>query len=1463
MKNIDVIGACENNLKNVNVSIPNGVICGICGVSGSGKSTLAKNVIVESGMKNFSYSLPSFVRNRLYKATRPKVAEVNNLPPVLLIDVKNANKSSRSTVATVSDLMGTLRLIFSQFSKTNDNATYTSVMSPKLFSYNIPASADGGACECCSGTGVSNTIREKDIIIDKSKSLYNGGLKFISAKGIMHTKITELFLNAVCREFNINIEKSIGEYTDKELDILLYGSEKIINFTDRSGANNGKKSLAYPGIINALLDVYNRTQNNKIANIVVKGKCPVCKGTRYNSVVNSYMLDNKSISDILDMTIEKSKSFFESIDGKAYVGIETLKYEFITQCKALCDIGVGYLNLSRSVNSVSGGELQRIKIAKQISSDLNDCCIVLDEPSTGLHYKDIEKMKNALYKMKQKGNTVIIVEHNIQLLSACDYIVEMGEGGGKDGGSVVLTGELENVKDSDTKTMKLFRKERGDKVSDNAINWEKYFKFTNITYNNLDNVQVKLPYNSLISVVGVSGSGKSTLVNDVIVDAIQKIIDGEEVKSCDVEYSGYVKEVVSLKQAQSVQNSRSIVGTLLEIMDLIRDIFANLELSKKCGYDKSYFSINSGKGTCEECHGIGIIADDESENEEICPVCDGMRFKDEILDIKYNGYNINDVLNADIYELSKIFVEYKSISKVLCTCCDVGLGYLSLGRQAPSLSKGEFQRIRIVKEICKDVGNNKVFILDEPSKGLHDVDSNNIVNAMKKLVEKGNTVIAVEHNLNVIMQSDYIIEMGPGAGSEGGKVIFTGTPKELFNLETPTAIAIKSSVNIEKKLSVVSNRNEQDMFNTVVNILDKPHSISIKKNSINLVRGGIGSGKTSILANGLFSIPFKKYLVSISTQGKYYTKDMKVLDFDKTDSLKLGRLIDINERFYTKNERIIERLDLNYYFSQLLYLYGKSYCPHCSKELLTLSYIGECPECGEYINYIVHRSSFDFSKKTSKCSICEGASKVEMYDFNGILNDSKSSKELYELLNQHTRYLRIAPSIFDDYGIDISKNYFEMSSLEKEYFIFGDKKKTVKYKDKVVYWEGVNKQLSSNFKYANNYLKSKANILKCDCPHCNGLAYDKYYLDITIEDISFFEIVYGKIEDLLKKIERFEEKNEYFTIICIKLRKLVELGMGELSLGDKIADLSIGDNARVQYMSYRFNQLYNTVIIWDNFTLGLHKQDIKKLLKDMKQACEQGYTIILSDNEPHILNEVDNVVELTQMKHEEKVSIISDNIDKNCANFVRVLKEADECEVIDRRNIILTNKSSISTYSSTVANVRELFKKVSSKYTYSLQSENERCTSCDGQGYYEVNVGKMGISKRKCPVCNGLKFSSSVLAVKNDGKNIGELLVMTCNEVLQYFKNNSMTKSIKALQVFIDLGLENVEYGKAITEVSYSEATLIMIGKFLLSSDSKCCIKNPFSAIGSVELSILKKTLDDLCRIYKKTLILEVDNDYI
>jgi len=1463
---IEIRKACENNLKCIDVDIPQGVICGICGVSGSGKSTLAKDVIAESGMKNFAYSLPSYVRNRIYPAKRPKVAEVNNLPPVLLIDVKEANKSSRSTVATISDLMGTLRLIYSQYAKSVGERQEVS-LSPKLFSYNIQMVNDGGACENCTGTGQVNTISEDRLILDERKSIYDGGFRFISKKGVMHTKITEKFLDAVFASFMIDICKPIKDYTAEELDILLHGNERIINFTDRTGANQGKKSLAFPGLINALLDVYYRTKNEKIEPFVIRDNCPECKGTRFNEAANSYLLQAKSISEVLSMSIVDAKEFIRSLDCEedGLNGIKELQNEFLGRCDTLCDLGVGYLQLSRRVNSVSGGELQRIKIAKHLASDLKNCCVILDEPSTGLHSKDMVKLVHAMLKMKARGNTVLLVEHNIQLLEACDYIIELGEEGGRKGGKVVISGGITDVVTNETKTTKLLKDRRSiyDKYKDlqvRKIDKEEFIEIPHINCHNLKDITLRLPLKSFVTIAGVSGSGKSTAINMVFVDVMKRILKGEVVKD-KVCYKGTVEDLITLQQAPNVLSSRSLVGTLLEIMDDIRDVFADLEISKQNGFDKSFFSINSDRGTCEECNGSGVLTAEDNESEEICPVCDGARFKREILEVKYKNLDINDALSLDLEALRSVFVENRKITSVLETCCEVGLGYLSLGRRAPSLSKGEYQRVRIAKEICKGENKHSVFVLDEPSKGLHAVDVTHIVKALRKLVEKGNSVIAIEHNLDVIAQSDYVIELGPGAGAEGGNIIYSGTPADMHNSKTPTSEAIWKFRQGPTRISRPVSKKENSIVEGI-RIGEKVVNVLVHPYKINLVKGGLGSGKTTVLARTLFAIPYKKYLTSISTQGKYYTKDMQISEFTMEKNLYLSRLIDVNERFFSRNERIMDRLDLSYSISTLYYKQGEAYCPSCGVQLASLNNIGECPACAHGLNYVVHNSTFDLSRKTSKCLICNGTGQIEMVDIDYLMNNPFTKGLIYNLLKDRTRYTRIAPLLKKEYGIDLMKDYREMKVEEREFFIFGNKKLTVKYKDKVYTWDGLNKLLINNQNYADDRLKAALTPNLKECPHCEGKSLDRYYLNIAYEKVPFYEILFSTIKDLVKRIERIEKQDTDLQSLLQKLNKMVQLGLGHLTLSTRLSDLCVGENAIVQYLSYRWNPLYDTVILWDNFSLGQSIEQVDQLIADMRVATKEGYTFVLADGEVEIEQKVGNVLSLSQEKAAWSKKILTNEVMDNRANFVRSSEYATS-DIVNRKGIVLTSKSSIATYSLTMAKLRDLFKSKAPQFSFNSGNNEEKCSSCNGQGYYELNLGKIGLAKKLCPVCKGAKFSPRVLEVKVEGKNFAEVLNLNCSEALHYIKRCGFSRLAENLGIFVDLGLERVQYGKAITEVSYSEATLMLIGRFLLSSEKRLVLINPFSALGSDELIKLYDVLDTLCQKYRKTLVLEINNSYV
>lgn len=1426
-KSIKVVNANENNLKNVSIEIPQGVICGVCGVSGSGKSTLAKEVIARTGSMSFADGLPVYLKRKFFDGRHPDVLAVNDLPPVYMVDIKNASKNSRSTVATVSGLMSIIRNIYC--------VNASEALEPRLFSYNISQENGGGACPECQGTGRSDTINLSSIIGDEEKSVLEGGFKCVNAKGIKNTKITEKFVEAFCKKYSISLDEPISKLTNQEMNLLLYGSEEVINFTDRSGANGGKKALSFPGIIGALIDVFKRTQNDSISKYIVKGKCPLCGGTRFNSKARKYIFKGKTISDFLDMSISESAEFIKEENNS---DLEGLKSEYLSIAAELINIGVGYLNLSRPVSSVSGGELQRIKLSKCLASDVYNGCFVLDEPSTGLHFADIDNLIRTLYKLKQRGNSIIIVEHNLKILQNCDYIIEMGENGGEDGGNVVFSGTFKDLIKRKTKTGSLFDGKNNDK-SERINSIDKKIKLKGIKVNNIDNESIEIPLKAFTTVVGVSGSGKSSAINIALYGALKKYVDGE--KNDSLELDEKICDVISLNQEQGVANSRSIVATYLGIMDSIRDLYATLSESKKNGFDKTFFSMTSGKGLCPECGGRGVIKDEDGESEEVCPVCMGRRFIQKVLDVHFKGYNISELLHLEIEKLCDVMKNHMDIS-LLEQCKAIGVGYLALDRPMPSLSKGEFQRVRIAKEIADAETTKKVFILDEPSKGLHVSDAYKIVSSIGNLVKKGNTVIAIEHNLNVVEKSDYVIEFGPGAGKQGGKVMFSGIPAELKKAKTITGESYR------KRLDFVNADFHEDHVENIsftYNNVD----ISIVKNQINMICGGIGSGKSVLADKGLFAYPFKKYTSMINTQGKYLTRDVEAISVG-CDNLPISRIISSSKSFFGKNERLTESLNIDYYITKVFYGFGLVKCPSCGKYSSRVGNYTECTECGKKGGLIIHQSAFAYGKRSCKCPTCKGKGRFEAYDFNAIMDNSCYREALMDLLYDRTRIDRIAPLLKEKYEIDIKKKFDNMSDEEKRIFLYGDTKKEVIYKpkNKTYTWAGCNELVNTNLQYSKSLQFQdfcKKTYINRLCPQCNGIGFAQYILDVKYKEITFGEFITSSIHQVYELLADGESCCEEENKLRDILKAADNLGLGDLKLNSYTQSLSLADKSIVQYLKYKYSPIQGSALLWDDFSLGKNKKVLKMIISMLNEDIKNGMYVVLFDKEK-VVSE-GNVINLNDKFHLEGV------ISGPYSN-VFINKTAEE--EFDKTEMLLTSRTTIASVAGIVADVREAFKSKNNKYAYSLP--DDKCVYCDGAGLYEINYGIVGMQKRSCMYCNGTGYDQHIMGVKISGCSFPEIINSTVDEVYDWLITNGFKASAKKLEIFRRVGLGYLKINQGVSSMSSNESSIVLLIKVIHDNKGKkATIKNFFVCLSDEIKNNLLSLIDKECINYNFKLYLQ------
>ena len=739
--------ATENNLKHVTVKIPKRQITVVTGVSGSGKSSLVLDTIAAKSRRELNDTFPSFTQQYLPKYGRPHVGDMK------------PTSNSRSTVGTYTDIYALLRLLFSRIGQ-------PFVGYSDAFSFNHPS----GSCPRCAGLG---EIRELDIhkLVDFNKSLNDedtihyiafgkGGWRWIR---YAHSGLFDL-------------DKKIKDYSPEELDLFLNSPQIKL----KNPPSNWPKSAKYEGLIPRMYRSIINSEEGLLHAAVLNpmltmGTCPDCGGTRLNEKIRSCKIKGVNIAEVTAMSIADCRQWMETIDNPL---AEDIKHATIERLAALEEIGLGYLTLDRAIGTLSGGEAQRCKIAKYINSPLSDVMYILDEPSVGLHNHDILLMQKSVQKLKNHGNTVILVEHHKDMIKIADHIIDMGPGAGMKGGEIVFEGSYEELLRSQTLTGTSLS--ATSSIKEQVRQPKSFFHLENATLHNIKNLTVDLPLGVMCGIAGVAGSGKSSLMECFV----------KSVESLNVELLNCSRDLSTIKQlnSQTIQRSdivyisqknigislRSTPATYLDVADDIRKLFAKVNKTKA-----DLFSFN-GKGGCPVCQGKGVIVSDMAFMDAIettCEACGGLRYSNEVLSYKVNGMNIAEVMDLTANKASEIFAG-TVIAEKLEPLRKVGLGYLHLNQSLSTLSGGELQRIKLASYL-RDAG--KIFIMDEPSDGLHLNDIKRILDLFDTMVEAGNTIFLIEHNLEMLKQCDYLIELGPGGGAMGGKVIFTGTPKQMLD----------------------------------------------------------------------------------------------------------------------------------------------------------------------------------------------------------------------------------------------------------------------------------------------------------------------------------------------------------------------------------------------------------------------------------------------------------------------------------------------------------------------------------------------------------------------------------------------------------------------------------------------------------------------------------------------------------
>ncbi|MFA6829397.1 MAG: excinuclease ABC subunit UvrA [Bacilli bacterium] len=920
---IVVKGARENNLKNVDVTIPKNKLVVFSGVSGSGKSTLAFDTIFAEGQRRYVESLSSYARMFLGDFTKPDVDSVDGLSPAISIDQKTTSHNPRSTVGTVTEIYDYLRLLYARIGVAycpnhnipiqasslqqiansvkekpegsritifapvvqNEKGTHVDTMQkffssgfsrakidgapltkyenmpvldknlkhtisfaidrlilkpenesrlfnslrtaldfakgyvsididgqeklysehqscpicgftvpqlePRLFSFNNPL----GCCSECHGLGVRIEADPNLMIADATKSIDDGAIGCLPKHN--HDTIEWNDFYAVLEKYKISTKTPFNKLSDRQKEIVIFGPPEPVNYILETQSGSKLNKFVTEGLKARIDRLYVSTSSEFMrkyyGSFMSERECPTCHGARLNEAVLSIRIGGLNIDELCSLSLGRIYEFFNNLqltEMQAKIS-QLVISEIKNRLKFLINVGLDYLTLSREASTLSGGESQRIRLATQIGSRLTGVLYVLDEPSIGLHQRDNDKLINTLKEMRDLGNSLIVVEHDEDTILAADYVVDVGRGAGDHGGTVVFSGttnDLMNCKDSLTSDFLTGR--RIIQTPGIRRSYKKTLNIIGACCHNLKNIDVSIPVGVLTCVTGVSGSGKSSLVDEVLYKNFRSYFGFKTKKPGDcssIEGFDYFTKTINVSQEPIGKTPRSNPATYIKVFDDIRDVFASTQDARIKGMGKGMFSFNNPGGRCESCFGDGVKRISMNFLPDVyveCDVCHGKRYTDDVLSIRYKGKNISDVLNMRAEEALDFFVATPAIRKKLQTLVDVGLGYMKLGQPSTTLSGGEAQRVKLAFELERYSDGNTLYILDEPTTGLHPYDISNLINVLNRLVDQGNTVVVIEHNLDVIKCADYIIDLGPEGGDKGGTLVFEGSPDELINCQS-------------------------------------------------------------------------------------------------------------------------------------------------------------------------------------------------------------------------------------------------------------------------------------------------------------------------------------------------------------------------------------------------------------------------------------------------------------------------------------------------------------------------------------------------------------------------------------------------------------------------------------------------------------------------------------------------------
>jgi len=1245
---IVIRGARTNNLKDISLRIPHNQLVVVTGVSGSGKSSLVFELIAKEGQRRYFETLPSFARQFLGKLNRPDVDEIEGLSPVIAIGQQRAGGHARSTVGTISDLYDLLRLLYARAGKSPRQLD----LSRALFSFNSPI----GKCQQCNGIGKEEKIDLRKLVSASEKTIREGALAPTLPNGyIMYSQVTIDVLNQVCEAEGFNVDIPWNELTDAQRLVVLHGSDKIkVPFGKHSLESRLKwtgikakprEEGHYKGLIPIMSDILRRDRNANILKYVHAVTCNSCGGTRLNADARSVQVHGKAIDELGGFELHELKQW---VDAHTWSAVATeIIHKLTAQVDLLQDLGLGHLTLDRPTQTLRASELQRIRVANQLLVPLSNVLYVFDEPSIGLHAAENQRLIHHLKQLVRKGNTVIVVEHDLDTIRSADHIIDIGPGAGGQGGEVLFNGSYKEFFRGTSRSISGKKDLSEVSPTFRALNYSPKDRVLQLSpkpqatklrllgcfERNLKHIDVSFLLGGLNVVSGRSGAGKSSLVIGTLLKAIRQQLGIEDDGPVNVERTenlDKINKLIFIDHSPIGKTPRSNPATYLGISDHLRDLFARLPEAKARGYTKSRFSFNNKGGRCETCQGAGktqIGMHFLGNVDLICGTCNGDRFNTETLKIKYENHSIAQVYQFSIDEAVNFFEEEPKVLSGLKILQEIGLGYLTLGQSSTTLSGGEAQRIKIANQLQKKDTGDTLYIIIEPSIGLHPGDVDTLLQLFDRIKQQGNTIVCIEQGGSLIARSDWHLELGPESGSAGGTIHYEGVPKVTSTfvktpLETPAPSAPQQQYIELRGVTTHGLKN-----------ID----VSIPKNQLTVVTGLSGSGKSTLVYDTLFAESNARFTESLSTYNRSFLQQNS--EAELTSFSGLGPSVGINRRVRNPSRRsTVGTLSGVYDSFRLLYsrIAQQEGLPFTAQHFSFNHHQGACPACeglgiqrrcdpGKVI-FRHNRPLFDGALSTNKA--------LGYYtDANGQFVATLKEVARQKHWNLEQPWLSLDPHVQKEILFGTGDQMYDVT------WAYTTKARTGT-QELSVPWMGFCTYINQEYlrKLHNKNIKVLEELLNdVECTVCDGSRLKAQLLETTFMGLSIHELSMLPVGACLKLLSHPKEKqNEVVQAISkvvlpsvtTALQSLSDLGLEYVSLERSVSTLSGGERQRVTLAGQLSAHLFGVTYVLDEPTIGLDATQIEVLAKALKQLVKKGNTVVVVEHDPSLIQQADYLIEM-------------------------------------------------------------------------------------------------------------------------------------------------------------------------------------------------------------------------------------------